>query len=120
MYHTNTGTNIGDGNLDAYMTFTPDGMINSYDASGSVIRTGTFEFKKIDGNEWKVAELNTSAGAILWPFEINSGGNTPTVFEVCYLTGDKMTLVYPDGGLDNPDNGLGNWGEATFWHFKAK
>jgi hypothetical protein len=28
-----------------------------------------------------------------------------------------MCLVYPDKG---DFAGLGNWGEATFWHFKAK
>jgi hypothetical protein len=38
----------------------------------------------------------------------------PTWFEIVYLTGDKMCLVYPDGGSQ------GAWGEATFWHFKAK
>ncbi|MBQ6916492.1 MAG: hypothetical protein IJQ64_01645, partial [Prevotella sp.] len=68
-------------------------------------------------NEWKVANMKTTAGTILFPYEINSGGNMPTIFEVVYLTGDKMCLVYPDGG----DFGsLGGWGEATYWHFKAK
>ena len=40
-----------------------------------------------------------------------------TLFDVVYLTASKMTLVYPDGGAFD---GLGNWGEATYWHFKAK
>lgn len=64
------------------------------------------------GNTWKVADLKTKA--ILWPYEINSGGNIPGTYEVVYPTGDKMTLVYPDGGSQ------GGWGEASFWHFKAK
>ena len=42
------------------------------------------------------------------------GGNMPTWFDVVYLTNDKMTLVYPDGGSQ------GAWAEASFWHFKAK
>ena len=85
--------------------------------NGTVINTGTFEFDTSVASEWKVANLNTTAGTILWPFEINSKGRMPTTFEVVYLTADKMCLVYPDNG----DFGsLGNWGEASFWHFKAK
>jgi hypothetical protein len=61
--------------------------------------------------------MKTDAGSILWPFEINSGGNKPTIFEVVYMTGSQFTLVYPDGG-DFGSNG--GWGEASFWHFKAK
>ena len=41
----------------------------------------------------------------------------PTTFEVVYQTNDKMCLVYPDGGAFD---GLGSWGEATYWHFKKK
>ena len=115
--HSDTGALTGEESMDAYMIFTPDGTINSYGANGDRIRGGNYEVELIEGNEWKVANLNTTAGSILWPFEINSGGNKPTTFEVVYLTGDKMTLVYPDGG---DFGGLGNWGEASFWHFKAK
>jgi hypothetical protein len=38
----------------------------------------------------------------------------PEWFDVVYLTGDKMCLVYPDGGNQSA------WGEASYWHFKAK
>ena len=110
--HTEDGTNHGDGDLDAYMTFGTDGLITSYSAAGSVVRSGTYEFELVSGSDWKVADLKTNA--ILWPYEINSGGNIPGTYEVVYLTGDKMTLVYPDGGSQ------GSWGEASFWHFKAK
>ena len=115
--HTEDGTNHGDGDLDAYMTLNTDGTIVRHAADGSVINSGTYEFVPVDGNEWKIADLNTTAGTILWPYEINSGGNMPTTFEVVDMTGTTMTLVYPDGG---DFGGLGNWGEATFWHFKAK
>ena len=117
LQHTEDGTNHGDGDLDAYMTLTPDGVITRHAADGSVINSGSFEIDESVKNDWKAANLNTTAGTILWPYEINSGGNMPTTFEMVYITGDKMTLVYPDGG----DFGsLGNWGEASFWHFKAK
>ena len=94
------------------MTFGTDGLLNAYDASGKAIRTDTYEIVPVQGNTWKVADLKTKA--ILWPYEINSGGNIPGTYEVVYLTGNKMTLVYPDGGSQ------GGWGEASFWHFKAK
>lgn len=116
--HTDTGTNIGDGDLDAYMTFGINGTLNCYDKNGNNIRTDSYRIPDYDASNpsaWRVGMLNTKA--ILWPFEINSGGNIPGTYEIVYLTSDKMTLVYPDGG--NFD-GLGNWGEATFWHFKAK
>lgn len=108
---------IGDEKMDSYMVFGNDGTINAYTADGNKFRSGVWEFEAIEGNDWKVGDLKTTAGSILWPFEINSGGNKPTQFEVVYLTGNRMTLVYPDKG----DFGsLGSWGEATFWQFKAK
>ena len=117
LQHTNDGAAHGDESMDAFMTLNVDGTIVRHAGDGSVINSGTFELVPVEDNEWKVADLNTTAGTILWPYEINSGGNMPTTFEVCYLTGSKMCLVYPDGG----DFGsLGGWGEATYWHFKAK
>ena len=115
--HTNDGNAHGDESMDAFMTLTPDGVITRHAGDGSVISSGTFSIDETVKNDWKVANLNTTAGTILWPYEINSGGNMPTTFEMVYLTGSKMCLVYPDGG----DFGsLGGWGEASFWHFKAK
>ena len=123
--HSEGGVNHGDGDLDAYMTFTPAGMLTSYTSNGEVIRNGVFELNSIEGDEWKVGELKTDA--ILWPWIINTGATMPSkatwgpgAYEVVYLTGSKMTLVYPghdDKGNANP---LGGWGEATYWHFKAK
>ena len=115
--HTNDGAAHGDESMNAYMTLTPDGVITRHAGDGSVINTGTFEIDESVKCDWKVANLNTTAGTILFPYEINSGGNMPTTFEMVYLSGNKMTLVYPDGG---DFGGLGNWGEATFWQFKAK
>ena len=108
----------GDESMDAYMIW-KDGEITSYNAAGQAIRNGSYAFETVEGNSWKVANLNieSSNGAILWPYEINSGGNMPSTYEVCYMTNDAMTLVYPAGG---DFSALGNWGEATFWQFKAK
>ena len=99
------------------MTIGADGRITTYSADGTAIREGGYKFDPSVANEWKVANLETDAGTILWPYEINSGGNMPTTFEVLYMSNDQMTLTYPDGG---DFGGLGNWGEATYWHFKAK
>lgn len=117
LQHSNTGALNGDEGPDAYFTLSNEGTITRHAADGSVINSGTFEIVPIENNSWKMADLNTTAGTILWPFEINSNGNMPTTFEVVYLTNNKMCLVYPDGG---DFGGLGNWGEATYWHFKAK
>ena len=113
----------GDGDLNAYMTFGTDGKVYSYAADGSVIRSGTYEFKAVSGSDWKIAELKTDA--ILWPWIINTDATLPSAaswgpgaYEVVYMTNDKMTLVYPGHGDDGSTNG--SWGEATFWHFKAK
>lgn len=115
--HTNDGAAHGDESMDAYFTLDGMGNITRVAGNGTVINKGTYEFDTTVANEWKMANFNTTAGTILFPYEINSGGNMPTTFEVVYLTGSKMCLVYPDKG----DFGsLGNWGEATYWHFKAK
>ena len=115
--HTNDGAAHGDESMDAFFSLASDGSIKRYAGNGSLINSGKFEFDTSVANDWKVANLNTTAGTILFPYEINSGGNMPTSFEVVYLTGSKMCLVYPDGG-DFSSNG--SWGEATYWHFKAK
>lgn len=117
MNHSNTGVATGEESMDAYMTFSPSGEIKSYNAAGSVIRSGTWSLDTSVASDWKVANLETTAGSILWPFEINSGGNMPTTFEVVYLNNKIMTLVYPDKGEFDK---LGGWGEASFWQFKAK
>ena len=115
--HTNDGNAHGDESMDAYFTLSGEGTIVRHAGDGSVINNGVFEFDTSVASDWKVANLNTTAGTILFPYEINSGGNMPTTFEVVYMTGSKMCLVYPDGGAFDSN---GSWGEATYWHFKAK
>ena len=115
--HTNDGNAHGDESMNAYFTLTPDGVITRHAGDGSVINSGSFDIDEKVASEWKLGNLNTTAGTILFPYEINSGGNMPTTFEIVDLSDKKMTLVYPDGGAFD---GLGGWGEATFWQFKAK
>ncbi len=106
----------GDDNTNAYMVFDEDGNINTYNATGDLIRKGKFSLDMSTANDWKMGDLYTDAGSILWPYEINSGGGMPTKFDLCLLSIDKMVLVYPDGGAFDA---LGGWGEATFWRFSS-
>lgn len=111
--HTEDGKNHGDGDLAAYMVFSQNGKLDAYDANGAVIRTDGYIVENYDPEgTMKVGDLATKA--ILWPYEISSNGNIPGRYEIVYLTSDKMTLVYPDGGSQSA------WSEATFWHFKVK
>ncbi len=114
---TPDGQAHGDESMNAYMTLTPDGTIVRYAGDGSVINSGTYSIEVVEDNDWKIANLHTTAGTILFPYEINSNGNMPTVFEVVSLSDDQLTLVYPDGGRFSE---LGSWDEATFWNFKSK
>ncbi len=114
------GVAHGDESMDAYFTLSNEGTITRYDGKGNKINSGTFEIARastINPDVWKVGDLKTTAGTILFPYEINSGGKMPETFEIVYLTNNKMCLVYPDGGAFDS---LGSWGEATYWHFKAK
>ncbi|MBQ6378273.1 MAG: hypothetical protein IJJ56_05705 [Prevotella sp.] len=117
LQHTDDGLAHGDESMDAYFLLFEDGKIERHAGDGKLIKSGTYKFVTITGNEWKVANLETTAGTILFPYEINSGGNMPTIFDVVYKTDNLMTLVYPDNGNFEE---LGNWEEATFWHFKKK
>lgn len=113
--HSDTGAATGEENSGAYMEFSDDGTIKTYDASGKVIREGTFSVKdftgKRDDANWSLGTLETSAGAILFPFKINGGGMKPTEFDIIQLTADEMIIVY---------GGNGDYGECTYWRFKAK
>lgn len=117
---TDDGMLHGDESPDATMVFSQDGSVKCYNANGAEIRSGSYEIINYDASDpsaWRVGYLQTTPGAILFPYEINSGGNKPTKFDLVYLSDDKFCLVYPDGGRFSD---LGGWGEATFWHFRAK
>ena len=112
-----TGVATGEESMNAYMIISDDGYIRSYDKNDKIIREGSFYVERVDGSDWKVGNLHCSPASFLFPFEIYSKGRKPEITEIVYITSDKMTLVYPDGG----DFGsLGSWGEATYWHFARK
>lgn len=121
LQHSNTGVATGEEDPRAYMIFSEEGTITTYDAGGNQIRKGAFEIKDYNnGNRstvndvaWSLGTLHTDAATILFPFKINGGGVTPTDFEILELTADKMKLVYADAGT-------GGWSEATWWAFKSE
>lgn len=112
--HSDYGTSIGEEVAGAYMTLSPQGQLTKYKADGTLLNTGSVKVNAKTANEYKMANLITSPGAILFPFEINSNGKKPTSFDITFVSKQKMALTYPDGGAQ------GQWGEATFWRFKAK
>lgn len=106
----------GDESNNAYMIF-GDTEVRSYAPDGSLIRSGEYSLDIYpDGraNNWELGKLRTSEPALLFPWSINEGGYAVTEFDVMYLSGDNMTLVYTKG------NGAGSWGEITYWRFKAQ
>lgn len=106
----------GDESNDAYMIF-GDGKVNSYAADGSQIRGGSYEisvYPEGRNGGWELGKLTTSAPALLFPWSINEGGVAVTEFDIMYMDGDYMNLVYTKG------NGAGSWGEITYWRFKGE
>jgi hypothetical protein len=61
---------------------------------------------------WELGKLKTQN--ILWPFSINEGGKVAPEFDVMYMDGNNMTLVY------TKDSAPGSWSEITFWLFGPK
>ncbi len=126
--HSVTGTATGEEDNGAYMTFSEDGSVKCYDASGKEIRSGSFEFRGYNTTGytnmaagdgiWKLGTLHTSEGATLFPFEINAkdhgGVRYVTDYEIHRLNDKELILAYPDNGKWD------GWSEGTYWSFKAK
>ena len=131
LQHSDTGIATGEESSNAYMTFDwKTGKVASFNAEGKQIRSGNFEIMSwsdtrtqasADGSQpnWAFGTLYTDAGSILFPFQINNHNadhdNTtcPTTFEIMQLDSECMKLIYPQ-------EGVGSWGEATWWAFKKK
>ena len=102
----------------SYMEFNEDMSITAYSPEGIKINTGSFSIKDYNNNEITNADnftrgtLETSEGAILWPFAINTGGTQPTSFDIGYLDAARMVLLYAAPGT-------GGWGECTWWSFMS-
>lgn len=121
--HSNTGQATGEEDPNAYMEFYDDGTIITYDGGGNQIRKGKYSVANyngqrdkasIDGSQanWSYGTLTTTEGAILFPFQINGGGNMPTNFEIMQLDANHLKLIYAAPGA-------AAWGEATWWAFKS-
>ncbi len=101
----------------SYMEFNEDGSLIAYDDKGNVVNTGSFSIKNYDQNKITNQEkfsrgtLETSEGAILWPFAINQNGLQPTIFDVGYLDAGRMVLLYSVSG--------DAWSECTWWSFMS-
>ena len=108
------GTAYGYGDPNAYMIFNEDGECISYKADGTQIAKGTYSLEDYDptGGDYLYGTLKTEGAPILMPFKINSGGQRVNEFEVIYLDGNMMSLLYKG------DNDVWGWGEATWWRFK--
>lgn len=127
MVHSDTGKPLGEG-VGAYMEFNDDGTIVTYNKDGNVIRQGKYSVDgytgernhaSIDGSQanWSYGTLKTTAGTILWPFEINwkkyERPACPTEFEIMELDASHLKIV-------EAKPGTGGWGEATWWAFKSE
>ena len=112
--HSVTGSATGEENNDATMVLNEDGTVKCYDASGSEIRSGSYEIDLSTADGWKKGTFKTTEGAILFPFEINAGGRYVTDFQIFHISGSEMILTYPDNGA------FSGWSEGTYWNFKAK
>lgn len=110
----------GEGDPNAYMVFTEDGDVTTYDKTGKALRSGKYTVTNYDGtrhdvggNPWDLGTLTTSEPAIMFPYMINGGGTTVTEFEILGMNDDQLVLVYPGTAV------AGSWNEATFWRFVA-
>lgn len=107
----------GQCDLLSYMVFDEDGSITTYSPDGTEITKGTFSIKDYDNNKvinettHSRGTLETSEGAILWPFAINTGGTQPTSFQIGYLDTSRMILIYKNGADDGA--------ECTWWSFMS-
>ena len=104
----------GDESNGAYMVFTEDGKVTTYDPTGKVIRSSKFVIKDYDptrSSGWELGKLTTTEPATLFPWKVNGGGTPVTEFDIMYFTPQAMTLAHT-AGVE-----AGGWGEITFWSF---
>lgn len=112
--HSTGDRQAGEEDPNAYMVWTLQGkQIQTFDANGNQIRKGSFSFDTSTADDWKLGDLTTTAGTILFPFKINGNGEEPTSFEIMQLDEDHMKLIYAAPGT-------GSWSECTWWAFKKK
>jgi len=119
------GVVYGYGSDDAYMVFdSVNGTVTSYKEDGTKIASSSYAVENFnwtilhdaDNPGYKMGDLKTDvdASGILFPFVINKGGVVATEYELLYLDGGLMTLIYKG------ENAEWSWGESTWWRFKPK
>ncbi|MCR5758825.1 MAG: hypothetical protein K6G39_00500 [Bacteroidales bacterium] len=112
------GVVYGYGSDDAYMVFdNAMGTVTSFAADGSQIASSAYSVENFDWQgEYKMGDLLTPGDTpgILFPFIINTGGSKASEYELLYLDGTLMTLIYKG------DNAEWGWGECTWWRFQPK
>ena len=113
--HSVTGAATGEEDNDAKMVISDDGLVKCYDATGKEIRNGTWELDLSTADGWKLGTLKTSAGATLFPYEINAkdngGQRYVTDYWIFSISDKEMILTYPDNGA------FSGWSEGTYWNF---
>ena len=122
LQHSKDGVAHGWESARAYMTLDDEGTITSYDSTGVKIASGSYEVVGYDGarhpsadgsqSEWSLGTFKVTAGAILWPYQINNNAFEPTEFEIMQLDESHLKLIYAAPGT-------GSWKEATWWAFKS-
>ena len=112
MQHAGASYIAGEEYSTSKMVFNADqATITLFDKDGKQIRQGSYSVDLTPNpDKFSIETLNTSAGAILWPFAINQGGMEPTSFEIGYLGSDAMVLIFAPEGTDA-------YGECTWWSF---
>ena len=112
------GVAYGYGSSDAYMVFdSVNGTVTSYKADGTQIASSSYSVEDFNWQpDYKFGDLvnDDDASGILFPFVVNKGGLKATNYEIIYLDGTLMTLIYKG------DNEEWGWGEATWWRFQPK
>lgn len=93
----------------SYMTFNEDeATVTVYGKDGNKMREGSFSIDWAP-TETRMGTLNTSEGAIMWPFIINTDGKMASSFQIGYLGGDALILIFKNGTADDA--------ECTWWSF---
>lgn len=104
--------------VGAKMVFSLRGAQLSKVKSNGDTETGAFSFdmsKTItldDGSTWAKGKLTTRGVTVLCGISPNEGGAPVYEYDILILDNERMILSYPEPGV-------GPWGTAWFWVFKA-
>lgn len=104
--------------VGAKMVFSLRGAQLSKVKSNGDTETGAFSFdmgKTItldDGSTWAKGKLTTRGVTVLCGISPNEGGAPVYEYDILILDNERMVLSYPEPGV-------GPWGTAWFWVFKA-